>query len=94
MPSEAAVIASRSVRTIRRAYNSGRLIAYRDLGGRGIRIAYGDLRRWMMGEEVRSPVLEARPPSSVYSPLRKSDRNHHLALIRAARDSRRRSQRF
>jgi excisionase family DNA binding protein len=51
-PARAAAIASRSVKTIRRAYSSGRLHAYRDGGGRGVRIAYRDLRTWLTAEEL------------------------------------------
>jgi excisionase family DNA binding protein len=49
---DAARIAQRSARTIRRAYLSGRLVAHRDGNGRGIRIRYGDLRAWMLAELV------------------------------------------
>jgi excisionase family DNA binding protein len=49
---DAARIAQRSARTIRRAYLSGRLVAHRDGNGRGIRIRYGDLCAWMLAELV------------------------------------------
>ena len=52
MVSDAARIAQRSARTIRRAYLSGRLVAHRDGNGRGIRIHYGDLRAWLLAELV------------------------------------------
>jgi excisionase family DNA binding protein len=51
-PRAAAAVAGCSVKTIRRAYWSGTLVAYRDARGRGIRIRYGDLRDWMMAEVV------------------------------------------
>jgi excisionase family DNA binding protein len=72
-PTSAAQIAQRSVRTIRRAYASGELTAFRDGGGRCVRIRYRDLREWMMSEEL-SPA----------QPARGADR---LALVRAARQA-------
>jgi excisionase family DNA binding protein len=53
---EAAQIARRSVRTLRRAYWRGALPAYRDGNGRTIRIEYGDLRDWMK----RKPASPSR----------------------------------
>lgn len=50
--SEAARIARRSVRTIRRAYLSGRLRAHRDGNGRGVTIRYADLQDWLFAEEI------------------------------------------
>ena len=97
-PAAAAAIAMRSVRTIRRAYMSGRLSAYRDRSGRGVRILYGDLRRWMMGEEIapRDPRVQKLPmaPTSGGVPprARGGDLRENLALLRAARDSRRRAK--
>jgi hypothetical protein len=93
-PARAAAIAERSVRTIRRAYSSGRLIAFRDGGGRGVRISYGDLRRWLLCEEIRSPATPPRqpvPPSSPGSPPAKPPHSDNLALIRAAREHQRRA---
>jgi excisionase family DNA binding protein len=58
---EAARIAERSTRTIRRAYMSGSLVAHRDGNGRIVRIRYGDLRAWLLAEVV-SPKPE--PPAS------------------------------
>jgi hypothetical protein len=59
--SDAARIAQRSARTIRRAYLSGRLVAYRDGNGRGVRIQYGNLRAWLLAEVV---TPEREPASS------------------------------
>ncbi len=54
---EAARIAHRSVRTLRRAYLSGRMVAHRDGNGRGVTIRYGDLRAWLTAEVIgRSPT--------------------------------------
>jgi Helix-turn-helix domain len=52
---DAARIAQRSVRTIRRAYLSGRLVAHRDANGRRITIRYGDLRDWLLAAPVTPP---------------------------------------
>ncbi len=84
-PSEAAEIATRSVRTIRRAYSAGHLRAFRDRGGRGVRIRYADLRSWMLGEEISPPARggELAPaPQRAAAPAER-----HLALLRAARRS-------
>jgi hypothetical protein len=58
---DAARIAERSVRTIRRAYLSGRLVAYRDANGRRITIRYSHLRAWLLAEPI-VPLPE--PPSA------------------------------
>jgi hypothetical protein len=89
-PSDAAKVAARSVRTIRRAYTTGRLTAFRDRSGRGVRIRYIDLRNWMLGEEI-SPigddveVARSVPPSTDASP---GSREQSLSLLRAARSAR------
>jgi Helix-turn-helix domain len=86
---DAARIAQRSVRTIRRAYLSGRLVAHRDANGRRITIRYGDLRAWLLAEPV-TPLPE--PPSSdlggrVEMPKRAAEpaRTGNLELLAAAR---------
>jgi len=90
-PSDAARIATRSVRTIRRAYTSGRLTAFRDRSGRGVRIRYADLRNWMLGEEIspsgaeRGETLTPAGPAAASS----GSREQSLSLLRAARRSRR-----
>jgi excisionase family DNA binding protein len=93
VPIDAAEIATRSVRTIRRAYSSGRLTAYRDRSGRGVRIRYGDLRNWMMAEEISSTGSKAdeltTPLSAGACPPGSFEQS--LSLLRAARGSRRRS---
>ena len=81
-PARAAAIARRSVRTIRRAYTSGRLTAFRDGGGRGVRIRYHDLRGWMMREEVVPPHGTSPAAPEVAKP------GEHMALIRSARQRR------
>jgi hypothetical protein len=58
---DSARIAKRSVRTIRRAYLSGRLVAHRDANGRRITIRYGDLRAWLLADPI---IPESEPPSS------------------------------
>lgn len=92
-PARAAEIAERSVRTIRRAYSSGRLVAFRDGGGRSVRISYGDLRRWMMSEEIVSSATPPRPPLAPLATASAGNggQSDNLALLRAAREHRRRA---
>lgn len=86
----AAAIAERSVRTIRRAYKTGQLAAYRDGGGRRIRIRRTDLRDWMMRERVEPRVLRGQaspsPPGLTLEQRPTGSTGENLALLRAARD--------
>ena len=97
----AAAIAGRSIRTIRRAYLEGTLVAYRDARGRGVRIRYGDLRGWMMSElvdrsssksgDVGENAWAVGVPSShrrVVSSSRASVKSENLALLDLARQQR------
>ncbi len=96
----AAALAGRSVRTIRRAYRTGTLLAYRDGNGRGIRIRYGDLRQWMMATTaVASERQEEDEALHPLGPLERLDMggrvtarvpSENLALLNAARARRRR----
>lgn len=96
---EAAVEARRSVRTIRRAYRAGRLPAFRDGNGRGVRIRYEDLRRWMMAEPVSvmsSSVDGVRPLGQIRHRKRSEDRSspsENLQLLKAARQKRKNGSR-
>ncbi len=92
---DAAAIANRSVRTIRRAYRAGTLPAYRDAHGRGVRIRYRDLRDWMMSELLAPKVdrlaLDGeRLPGSVFGvrPITGGSQSENLALLNAARRAR------
>jgi len=99
-PADAARVAGRSVRTIRRAYRAGSLIAYRDGNGRGVRIRRDDLRDWMM---ATSAVSLSRPSDGMErAPLGFEQKMAHTgrgapkkrvsenrALLRAARERRR-----
>jgi Helix-turn-helix domain len=87
---DAVRIAQRSVRTIRRAYGSGRLVAHRDGNGRGVRVRYADLRAWLLAE-----LVAPRPEPSVPRPVaqvamrKPADgrvKTGHLELLRAARE--------
>lgn len=90
---EAAAEARRSVRTIRRAYRAGKLAAFRDGNGRGVRIRREDLRRWMMATAAappRSPAGE-RPLGQIRHRKRSQGRpepSENLTLLRAARQRR------
>ena len=92
-PSMAAAIASRSVRTIRRAYLAGTLLAYRDGAGRGVRIRYGDLLDWMMRKPVTpsgagDPLRVPEPPMGAPDARKRKPSegpSENLALLNAAR---------
>jgi excisionase family DNA binding protein len=84
----AADIAARSVRTIRRAYRRGALVAHRDGNGRTVRIRYGDLRGWMMAKPAAFAPAAGRPLGEVRhhkkGPESRSGRSRNLQLLDAA----------
>jgi excisionase family DNA binding protein len=90
---DAASIAGRSVRTIRRAYRAGKLLAYRDGNGHGVRIRYGDLRQWLTAQTIapsadRDDLAALMPRPAARSTVAKGNAeggNEYLALLRAAR---------
>jgi hypothetical protein len=89
---QAARVARRSIRTIRRAYLAGRLVAHRDGNGRGVTIRYGDLRAWLLAKRIsaaRQPA-SARPVGQVAMGKRTDGRARtgNLALLTAARERR------
>jgi helix-turn-helix protein len=61
---DAARVAHRSVRTLRRAYLAGKLVAHRDGNGRGVTIRYADLRDWLTAELI-SPAPAAAIPRAI-----------------------------
>lgn len=92
---DAARIAKRSVRTIRRAYLSGKLVAHRDGNGRQVSIRLSDLRQWLLAAEIR-PVAEGLSPSlvgrvAVQAPGKHQVKTGNLELLAAARNRRRRA---
>jgi excisionase family DNA binding protein len=95
---DAASIAGRSVRTIRRAYRAGKLLAYRDGNGHGVRIRYDDLRQWMTAALAvsRTPPGQDKLPTPPLKRLdmggkvRAGQSSENLALLNAARAQRRR----
>ena len=94
---DAARIAQRSVRTIRRAYLSGKLVAHRDGNGRNVSIRYSDLRNWLFAAEI-ALVAEVLPPPlvgqvDVQTPARDLARTGNLELLTAARGRHRRAAR-
>jgi Helix-turn-helix domain len=93
---DAARIAQRSIRTIRRAYLSGRLVAHRDANGRRITIRYGDLRDWLLAQPILppsepSPDLEGRVDGR--KPAQGLAATGNLELLAAARQRHRRRAR-
>lgn len=94
--SDAARIARRSVRTIRRAYQSGRLLAHRDGNGRGVTIRYGDLRAWLFAEVVTlasPPTPERAGRADVRRPGAGPRGSSNLELLNVARQRRGRGAR-
>jgi excisionase family DNA binding protein len=98
-PTTAAAIAGRSVRTIRRAYRAGTLVAYRDGNGRGVRIRYDDLRQWMMAGLAASPAMKDESKARLLvrsversdmgkTVARQGALSENLALLQAARAGR------
>lgn len=88
---DAAVIAGRSVRTIRRAYRRGSLRAYRDGSGRGVRISQADLHRWMTASPASG---ERSEPERAVADVRhrklpsRRGPSENLRLLNAARQLR------
>ena len=65
-PEEAAVIARCSVKTVRRAYATGALTAYRRRGSRAVLLDNRDVLEWVRGEMLQptappAPALESTP---------------------------------
>jgi hypothetical protein len=94
---DAAQIAQRSIRTIRRAYLSGKLLAHRDGNGRGVRIRYADLRAWLLAQPIR-PAREqpaSRPVARINVRKRPEGgaKTENLELLTAARERRGRAAR-
>ena len=94
---DAARIVQRSVRTVRRAYVGGHLIAHRDGNGRRVSIRYGDLRAWQMAEEIAPTATAAtlEPVGRVDVRKRATDsaETGNLQLLTAARRTRTRRDR-
>src|SRR3954451_13569601 len=90
---DAALIAHRSVRTLRRAYLAGRLVAHRDGNGRGVTIRYAGLLAWLTTDVVRPVPAAARcrsrsQPSTQYAPPKAPVETGNLELLSAARRQR------
>jgi excisionase family DNA binding protein len=65
-PEEAAAIARCSVKTVRRAYTTGALTAYRRRGSRAVLLDNQDVLAWVQGQIVQpttspTPQLESMP---------------------------------
>jgi excisionase family DNA binding protein len=95
---EAAPIARRSIRTLRRAYRSGTLRAHKDGNGRGIRIEYADLREWMRRDGVVPTGHDTRrrrqtPAISTMERPRATKLAENLKRLEAARARKTRSRR-
>ena len=94
---DAARVAQRSVRTIRRAYLSAKLVAHRDGNGRSVRIRYGDLRAWLMADVITRATEPPSPRPVGRAEVRKRAEGRaktgNLELLTAARARRTRDAR-
>src|SRR6188472_4286937 len=86
---DAARAAGRSVRTLRRAYLAGRMVAHRDGNGRGVTIRYRDLRAWLMAEQIaRAPAASAESTAAarvdVRRPRADTSRTGNFELLETA----------
>ena len=93
---DAARIAQRSLRTIRRAYLSGKLVAHRDGNGRNVSIRYSDLRQWLLAEEITPETGVLQPlvgRAEIRTPGKTHAKTGNLELLSAARERRRRAAR-
>jgi excisionase family DNA binding protein len=92
-PEEAAAIARCSVKTVRRAYATGVLTAYRRRGSRAVRLDKQDVVDWAQGEIVKPNRPTTQPVQSV--PTRKQTRKAVKQLDQTGRTPRLgRQQRF
>jgi excisionase family DNA binding protein len=88
---EAARIAHRSVRTVRRAYLAGRMVAHRDGNGRGVTIRHADLLAWLTAEVIRPRSVAVTANSVVRVGVRAKGPpldTGNLELLSAARSKR------
>ncbi len=60
-PAEAALLARCSLRTLRRAYTSGSLAAYRSPGGRSVRLLREEVVAFFLAETVGPRPARSRP---------------------------------
>jgi len=61
-PGEAAIIARCSIKTVRRAYATGALPAYRRGGSRAVLLDSQDVLAWVRGQIVQPPGRTTPPP--------------------------------
>jgi excisionase family DNA binding protein len=62
---EAAAIARCSVKTVRRAYATGALIAYRRRGSRAVLLDNRDVLEWLQGQILQPTARKAQPTQSM-----------------------------
>ena len=87
---EAAARASVSVKTIRRAYESGALAHVRPAGVRKVLILEEDLDRWRAGETAAADVVampSRRSATSARSPSRRREEPGSLGRLRAIEEA-------
>jgi excisionase family DNA binding protein len=82
-PEEAAAIARCSVKTVRRAYATGALTAYRRRGSRAVLLDNQDVLEWVQGQLLQ-PTVPTTPPIES-SPARPQTRKSARQVDQAAR---------
>src|SRR3954453_7739632 len=90
---EAARVAHRSVRTLRRAYLAGRMVAHRDGNGRGVTIRYADRLPWLTADVLRQRSVAATSKPAVRVDVRAKNApsdTGNLELLSVARSKRER----
>jgi excisionase family DNA binding protein len=73
-PEEAAVIARCSVKTVRRAYATGALTAYRRRGSRAVLLDNRDVLEWVQGQ-ILQPTARTTQPIESMSAQRQTRKN-------------------
>lgn len=82
---EAAAIARCSVKTVRRAYATGALVAYRRRGSRAVLLDRRDVLAWVHGETLKPvvPTMAEIDPMRAGAPAQRLDRQQRHAVAAA-----------
>ena len=90
-PEEAAAIARCSIKTVRRAYASGAVTAYRRRGSRAVLLNRQDVLGWAQGQILKPTI--PRPKARASSVPRSKKHGPSSAAAQGARDTKLGSQR-
>jgi excisionase family DNA binding protein len=82
---EAATIGRCSVKTVRRAYATGALVAYRRRGSRAVLLDRRDVLAWVHGETLKPvvPTMAEIDPMRAGGPAQRLDRQQRRAVTAA-----------